>query len=988
MLETILLGLLVNAISATGRILAGPLPRLVRGRRSGGEVDIARWFDTYQLTGSGPELPDMSPAAEEELATVLRDDDVQAVLQELLAARLTDAPEADITRIRSVWDLTFARNARAPGVAPSAAVLFDFYESEIGELVARLEGSDPQILRQIRDDAYNTRLVFILNAIERHTAALAAGPDRASDEDFLRRYRKQVRGQHGKLEPPDFERRRRVSIADIYVDTPIKHESQLGAGSDFLLNRPPKHLPDVRGMAAMIDRSVLLGDPGGGKTTATKVMAHALAGDPAGKAPFLVTLRKYAEKDPPKRSVVGHIEDTLATLYQCPAPPGAVDRLLLTGRAMVIFDGLDELLDPSRRADVTTRVERFCEEYPLAPVLVTSRLIGYDQARLDDAQFRCYRLGRFGDGQVAEYARKWFALDRGSRPGDAEAFLIESADVPDLRSNPLMLSLMCILYRGEGSLPRDRAGVYEQCANLLFRKWDERRRIHRELRAGRLVEAALGHLAWWLFTREETQPAVTERQLVAETTGFLHGRGFESQDEAADAAREFVEFCRDRMWVFSDVGTTAGGERLYAFTHRTFLEYFAACRLASMSDTPEDLARALAPRLASDEWEVVGELAFQLKDRAIDQGADRFCAEMLNEVWQPQRDVIQRAALLGFLARCGRTGHMSPATVRNLTRAALDQPFDYPPDPQYVGHPLEWLLSNDEQQGMIADEISGRVGAMAGSDDATARLDAVRLVLALGAEHVFLALGETTRQRAQRVGFWARWSATQARALGPVIEFAAARDNTIRTIALRREYITADQALAMPGGPGALMCDGILAPFGEYFGPYLPDSCTALLRNDVTPPSRSWPEDWRRQELSLFAAVGRYLQCHPHAPWVQEVNRLPRPYEWQLTSVHRSLPLDEVTYLGIAAVVLATAELTQVSLTTPDAPEDAGSLSLLERCLIRRFLAPGVPVLDLPVPAEFRRLFRDWADRKVDFTRREASDGPGAGTTVRSDEVD
>jgi predicted NACHT family NTPase len=40
------------------------------------------------------------------------------------------------------------------------------------------------------------------------------------------------------------------------------------------------------------------------------------------------------------------------------------------------------------------------------------------------------------------------------------------------------------------------------------------------------------------------------------------------------------------MWVFSEVGTTADGEKLYAFTHRTFMEYFAAGDLAAISDTP------------------------------------------------------------------------------------------------------------------------------------------------------------------------------------------------------------------------------------------------------------------------------------------------------------------------------------------------------------------------------------------------------------------
>ena len=66
-------------------------------------------------------------------------------------------------------------------------------------------------------------------------------------------------------------------------------------------------------------------------------------------------------------------------------------------------------------------MEQFCSAYPLTAVLVTSRVVGYDQARLDDTQFTCYRLGGFGDDEVAEYARKWFATQEGmhggARPG-------------------------------------------------------------------------------------------------------------------------------------------------------------------------------------------------------------------------------------------------------------------------------------------------------------------------------------------------------------------------------------------------------------------------------------------------------------------------------------------------------------------------------------------------------------------------------------------
>ena len=67
------------------------------------------------------------------------------------------------------------------------------------------------------------------------------------------------------------------------------------------------------------------------------------------------------------------------------------------------------------------------------------------------------------------------------------------------------------------------------------------------------------------------QPSVTERELVKEVAGFLNARGFESAEEAREAAEEFVGFCRGRMWVFAGSGANVRGEILYSFTHRTFL---------------------------------------------------------------------------------------------------------------------------------------------------------------------------------------------------------------------------------------------------------------------------------------------------------------------------------------------------------------------------------------------------------------------------------
>ena len=486
MLNEVVAGVLVEAIAAAGRRL-GLTVSSVRSRRYAQDLAVVRWFDTYRLTDRTPAFPELDIEAANELAAALRTDAVQAVLHELLAARLTDAPEADVKSIRKAFGLTLS----PAWSGDFTARLFEYYDQEVCALVGRLEGAEPSLLRQIRGEAMSVRMIAILHAIERHIDALEYRPDPGVEEDFLSRYRRHVAEQHGSLEPPDFERRRRVAIADLYVPPVI---------SQIVETEPGGREPEISlgGLGREIDRTVLLGEPGGGKTTAANVLLYHHAVD-SEQVPFLVTLREFAKQDPPERSVLSHIEHTLETFYQCPSPPGLVAQLLLTGRAIVVFDGLDELLDTSRRVDVTARVERFCTEYPLTRVLVTSRLVGYDQARLDDRQFTQYRIARFADAQVGDYVRNWFAQEDRIEPSEAHVwastFMDESAGIPDLRSNPLMLSLMCILYRGEGSLPRNRAEVYEQCANLLFHKWDARRRIYLNLRAGHLLEPTLRYLA-------------------------------------------------------------------------------------------------------------------------------------------------------------------------------------------------------------------------------------------------------------------------------------------------------------------------------------------------------------------------------------------------------------------------------------------------------------------------------------------------------------
>lgn len=944
---------LTTAIGVLGPRLAAAALK-PRGRRAE-DLSIARWFETYRITAKFPSFEGISAEVAELMLAVLGGEETQAALQELLAVRLTDGDDVEAARVREVFRLTLL--GADPSLSQFGSLLADFYDGEIGSMVARLEATEPSMLAQIRSEAFSGRMIAILRAIERHTAALSDRPNARSEASFLASYRSHMIGEFGKLEPPDFDRRRRVPIVDIYVPTLIYEEV-----SPERIGMPDHQVPpplSVWELATRLDRTVLLGDPGGGKTTASTVLMHHFASDNTLRIPFLVTLRKYAASDPPELSLVRFIEHELETLYQCPAPAGLIDMLLLTGRALVIFDGLDELLDTSRRADVASRVEHFCSEYPLAPVLVTSRVVGYDQARLDESQFIGHRLGGFRHEEVAEYAHKWFALEERTRADEADAFLAESESVPDLRTNPLLLSLMCILYRGEGSLPRNRAEVYEQCANLLFHRWDARRRIHQDLRAGHLIEPTLRHLAWWLFTRDYTQTAVTERELVSATTEFLHGRGFELQSEALEAAREFIEFCRGRMWVFSDSGTTSTGEKLYSFTHRTFLEYFAAAQLAYDSDTPEKLARVLAGHIARGEWEVVDELSVQIKDTTSREGARRMYEFLLDE--RRRRSANGRSNVLQFLARTLRSVDPSPQLVRRLIREILDFTFSGDPALSEWYLPLSWLMGSTSYQTMVNQEISDKMDSLIRSSDPSESLNGLRLAIWLenGSFYTSRPMHESII-RSALYRFWENQGNQYRRKYRREICKAAEQRPDIRNGALSKDIITFEQALAMDGNLTSLLNYQRKGVFGPSWASTLRNNFFHLISASEN-----------AQTIDSITAVGHYLTHHPQPPWGNgKINS--EKWKFPDTAPEASVTLSPITYLGGTAIALILAELdlfVEPSTTLSLNPAQLGPLhAILPYIQRRRIPGASVPLPDLPVPEEFRQIFQDWAESKVNFT--------------------
>lgn len=427
-------------------------------------------------------------------------------------------------------------------------------------------------------------------------------------------------------------------------------------------------------------RTVVLGDPGAGKSTLTSKLVHDIASDEISElksyVPILVIVRRHAaELRAEHHTLLHYLYDACRRPYNLEPPPDALEYLMLNGRAVVIIDGVDELGDGHYRQAFATMLNGFAHRYPLTKVLVTSRVIGYRDAPLDADLFPTATILPFTDTQVEQYARKWFGIDSSIDERDKDSwvtsFLNASEPAKDLRTNPLLISLLCALFHTRQSLPRNKPEIYEKCAELLFDLWDRQRGIEAPYYFASYIRPAVQQIAWLMFNdpgRRQSLPRSELRQFLAE---YMLAKRFPDPDEAIQAADDFLEFCSDRAWVLTEVGS----DRLrpqYGFVHRTFLEFFAASQLVRRGPNPADVWKELRTKITSGEWDVVSQLAVQVLDGSYDDGADGLLELVIREASGAlPSDAYRSAALVAFAARTLENVAPTNTRVQSIASKAI-----------------------------------------------------------------------------------------------------------------------------------------------------------------------------------------------------------------------------------------------------------------------------------------------------------------------------
>jgi hypothetical protein len=478
----------------------------------------------------------------------------------------------------------------------------------------------------------------------------------------------------------------RTQIAALHSHMRLPHVKGIKSVPFDKLYVQPK-FPDMRtifedpkaswtaGWTRIGQRTVVLGDPGAGKSTFAAKLVHDLVRDnDQPLIPFLVVLRELTDRIAAgTHGLPDFLEDRCRAPYHVEPPAGAVDYLLLNGEAIVILDGLDELTDVALRGRVVELIEGFVHRYPDVPVVVTSRRVGYELVPLPGHLFNVVGLGSFDDDDVRRYASLWFVNESAARPeakGLTDAFIRDTQLVPDLRGNPLLLSLLCSIYVFEHYIPDNRPEVYERCATMLFQQWDQLRGV----KAARIASSAypvISFLAWQMY-RSGQQPVAARSTILREITDYLLTRRYDDEDLAREWAQDFLTLCSGRAWILAEVGGT-DREALYGFTHRTFLEYFTAEHLVRSATGTAAIFEWLRPRIAAGESIEVANLVLQVLDRKAEGAAGALLDLALTEASGPGRTARTRARFLTFACHSLEFFQPAPATLNRIVAAAVGQ---------------------------------------------------------------------------------------------------------------------------------------------------------------------------------------------------------------------------------------------------------------------------------------------------------------------------
>lgn len=316
---------------------------------------------------------------------------------------------------------------------------------------------------------------------------------------------------------------------------------------------------------------------------------------PSNWIPLRIEMRQFdhdAQQNGPGFDFVAYVEQTLHAL-SVPLDATQIRALHQAGRLLWIFDGMDEVRQLECREHYAEMILSLLRHSP-SRAIVTSRTVGCEP--LVDALDSCavWALHEFDDAQIETFLGQWYRLEFADEHEIGEKrrhrlaqVIKQSRTVRDLCRNPLLLTLLALLNRGD-ELPRRRHKVFERALDLMAAQWDVNKHLPEAQGPAAIFEREdklqfLRQLAWAIQNNRwpNSQNNLVQRDdLFRFTVEFVQKQLSIDEDRAKVRARALIDDLEERNYTLAYLGNDQ-----YGFVHKSFLEYLAA----------EALIRTLTP---------------------------------------------------------------------------------------------------------------------------------------------------------------------------------------------------------------------------------------------------------------------------------------------------------------------------------------------------------------------------------------------------------